>query len=138
PTGPRGVREGVGRGPGHEYGAGHRVRVGGELAERFVYSAMCPDRLGSTCRADPHRLDVHELPDAERGQLPAIPTALDAAEGQARVGGYHAVDEDCSSLDLPGEFFPIVNVAGPQVCAETIDRMVRHADSLGRVTRTHD
>src|SRR5579859_2723889 len=44
-------------------------------------------------RADPDGLDVDEFADAEGGEFAAIATAFDAAEGQARVGRGHTVDE---------------------------------------------
>src|SRR5947209_13623641 len=66
----------------------------------------------------PHRLDVHELPDAHRGELPAVAGALDAAEGEARVGLDDAVDEDVAGLDLGGEGLAAGGIARPDAGAE--------------------
>src|SRR6185295_6135280 len=47
---------------------------------------------------DPYCLDVHELADADLRQLAAVAGALDAAEGQARIGLDDAVDEDVAGV----------------------------------------
>src|SRR5262249_18146582 len=52
-------------------------------------------------RADPDRLHVDELADAELQELAPVAAALDAAEGQLRIGGCHAVDEDAARLQPP-------------------------------------
>src|ERR1700719_1161697 len=56
--------------------------------------------------ADPDGLDVDEFADAEGGEFPAIAAALDAAEGEARVGCSHAVDEDAARFEVPGQGAP--------------------------------
>ena len=53
--------------------------------------------------ADPDRLDVAELADALREELPAVPGTLDAPERQLRVGGDVAVDEDHARRQVPAE-----------------------------------
>src|SRR5437764_8996254 len=63
--------------------------------------------------ADPHRLDVAELPDSLGEQLPAEPRGLDAAERQLRVGGHVAVDEDHPGVEIPHEPRPFGLVIGP-------------------------
>src|ERR1700674_2579346 len=75
--------------------------------------------------ADPDGLDVDEFSDAEGREFAAIAAAFDAAEGEARVGGRHAVDEDAARFEMAGEGAPARNIACPQVAAQPKVRVVR-------------
>src|SRR5262249_56624420 len=56
--------------------------------------------VGSPFSADPDGLDVDELADAVLGELAAVAGALDAAEGQTRVGPDDADHRRAAPLDL--------------------------------------
>src|SRR5579885_1115831 len=81
-------------------------------------------------RADPDSLEIDEFADAERGEFAPVAAAFDAAEGQARVGCRHAVDEDAAAFDAPRELATAFDVARPQVAAETKLRVVCQFDGV--------
>src|SRR5688572_20901059 len=73
---------------------------------------------GGRSGALPDRRRVAELADAVARELAAVSRALDPAEGQRRVGGGHAVDEDAAGLQVPYEEVEFLRGAGPDVGAE--------------------
>src|SRR5579883_2951815 len=89
-------------------------------------------------RADPDSLDIDEFADAERGEFAPVAAAFDAAEGQARVGCRHAVDEDAAAFDAPRELATAFDVARPQVAAETKLRVVCQFDGVVGVAGAND
>src|SRR5947208_13189726 len=101
-----------------------------------------PDRATQAsplpCRADPDGLDVLELVHAELGELSAEARALDASEGEPRVRGHHAVNEDEPRLDPRGDALPALDVAGPDVGAQTVLGVVGVRDRLLLVTHPDD
>src|SRR5689334_4621779 len=56
----------------------------------------------STRSGAANRLHVEELVHAPAAQLAAVAGLLDAAEGEAWVGGDHAVDEDGAGVEVAG------------------------------------
>src|SRR6185312_7507535 len=87
--------------------------------------------------ADHDRLDVDELLDAVRAQLATVAAALDAAEGNARVGGDHRVDKYAARLDLASELGSAADVARPQRGAEAVLGVVGQAHGVVGVASTH-
>src|SRR5438067_5857703 len=71
-----------------------------------------------TRSADPDRLDVAELPDALRRELPAVARGLHPAEGELGVRRRHAVDEHRAGGEVADEAFLLGLVVGPGVGAE--------------------
>ena len=71
----------------------HAARRGGGGAGAAAAEARAPSR-------HVHRLHVHELPDPERPQLPAVAGLPDPAERQARVRAHESVDEAGPGLEL--------------------------------------
>src|ERR1700732_1502730 len=49
---------------------------------------------------NPHCLDVGELPDSVCAQLPTVARPLHSSERDARIRGYHAVDEYHSRFQI--------------------------------------
>src|SRR6266511_4023786 len=82
---------------------------------------------------DPDRLDVDELADAVLRELAAVAGALDAAEGQARVGLDDAVDEHGARLDLRRQMFGARAALRPEGGAEAEGRGVGQADGIALV-----
>src|SRR5688572_14264759 len=91
-----------------------------QLAARShpLLSLRC-GRLRSLGGAYPHCLYVHELAYAELGKLAPVSALLDPAEGETRVGGHHAVDEDGAGFDTPGQAARRLYVARPEISAQT-------------------
>ena len=74
----------------------------------------CPPGFVSSCPLrDPHGFDIHEFADAVGCELAAMARTFYAAEGDARVGGDHFVDEDHAGLEFVDEAFALAVVAGP-------------------------
>src|SRR5579859_5679651 len=88
--------------------------------------------------ADPDGLDVDEFADAEGGEFAAIATALDAAEGQARVTGGHAVYEHATGFEVTGEGAPALDVARPQIAAQAKVGVVCQFDGVIGVAGGND
>src|SRR5262245_50735135 len=115
------------------YGEGKQHVAAFALAVRPGLLRGLGGGLGGYGRADPDGLDVDELPDAPFAELAAITAALDAAEGQARVGGHHAVDKDGAGLDATGELAAALNVLRPQRRAQAEVGVVGQAHGVIRV-----
>src|SRR5207249_5814695 len=98
----------------------------GSSYRRLLRGLLLRGWRGGGRRADPDGLDIHELDDAELAQLTAVAAALHAAEGQPWVGGNHAVDEHLAGLDVPSQSLPPLEVAGPQIGAQSELRVIRH------------
>ena len=64
--------------------------------------------FGGTRRGDEYGFGVKEDAHASGGELAAVAGVLDAAEGQARVAGYHGVEENGSALELGDEALLLV------------------------------
>src|SRR5919112_2402470 len=92
-----------------------------------------PASVSSSARrsaTDPDRLDVDELADAERPELPPIARLLDAAERHLRIRRHHRVDEDHPRLELGDEPGALPVVAGPDAGPEPEGRVVGEPDRL--------
>src|SRR5579884_712755 len=87
--------------------------------------------------ADDDGLDVGELADAEAAELAAVAAAFDAAEGEAGVGGDHAVDEDVAGFDATGELGAALDVGGPQRGAQAVGGVVGQLDGVVGVARAN-
>src|SRR5688572_17569591 len=86
-----------------------------------------------------HRLDVHELPDAQVGQLAAVTRLLDAPEGQARVGADDGVDEAVPRLQrMGGDPLAAREVPGEDGRAESERAVVGQLHRLVLVARGND
>src|ERR1017187_8773956 len=83
------------------------------------------------------RFDVDELANAPGSEFAPVPGRLYAAEGQACVRSYHAVDEDHSSVDLIDEALLLDGVAGPGAGSESEASIVSQADGLFDSFGTH-
>src|SRR5436305_5442351 len=94
--------------------------------------------LLSACWADPDSLDVQELPDSEGRELSPIAAVLHAAEGEARVGRRHTVDEDVPGLDAPCQRLPALRILSPQVAAESVRRVIGGGNCPVGVGHTDD
>ncbi|CAG6394318.1 hypothetical protein SCOCK_260012 [Actinacidiphila cocklensis] len=97
---------------------------------RQMYMTM-QGRAGSA--AVPDGGGVAELADAVLGQLPAVAGALDAAEGQRRVRGGHAVEEHPARLQVAHEAPLLVLVGGPHVGTQAERRVVGQRHRLAQV-----
>ena len=62
---------------------------------------------------DDHGFGIEEFAHADGGEFATVAGALDAAEGEARVGGDHGVEEDGAGLDFYGEALAFGVVGGP-------------------------
>src|SRR5215475_8604634 len=87
--------------------------------------------LGEFCLRpflDTHRLDVDEFANAFARKLAPVARTLHSAEGQSRVGGDHAVDEDQSRLDLIDQAVTLLVVIRPGARSQAEGRVVGQAD----------
>src|ERR1700693_3646662 len=82
---------------------------------------------------DPHGLDVDELADAVLRELPSVAGALDAAEGQARVGLDDAVDEYGAGLDLRRQTLRPPTILCPERCPEPEGGVIGQAHGIAFV-----
>jgi len=79
------------------------IQVGSRRSEvgcRYFRSRRRTSRQSRPRRSNPDGLDVDELADAEFGEFAAIAGLLHAAEGEAGIGGDHAVDKHLPRLNL--------------------------------------
>src|SRR4051795_1857575 len=83
------------------------------ISNAVIPSGVRNDRLARSpfdtprSATDPDRLDVHELADPERAQLPAVARLLHPAERHPWIRGDHGVHEDHACLQLRHEAGPL-------------------------------
>jgi hypothetical protein len=68
--------------------------------------------------------------DADGRELAAVARALDAAEGQARVGGDEGVDRHGAGVDAAGEGVGALGVGAPDGRAEAVAGVVGELDGV--------
>src|SRR5664279_1427080 len=88
------------------------------------------DVLGRTELSHHHRLYIDEFANSPGAQLATVPRSFYAAEGQARIGRDHTIDEDHAGVDLIDESLLLGGVARPGAGAESEARIVGQADGL--------
>src|SRR5215469_917471 len=72
-----------------------------------------------SCRFDPNRLGIDECVRPEEGELPAVATILDAANGDTGVRRSNPVNEDPAGVQLPRNLARQVDVLGPYIPAQS-------------------
>ena len=78
----------------------------------------------------PHRFGVQELSNADQPELSAVPGMFNAAERDARVRGYHLVDEDHSGFEFVDEALLFFFVVGPGAGAQAEADIIGQANGL--------
>src|ERR1035438_9874177 len=105
-----------------------RSHVGGRTKHSKVVSRPSCARMHKAephaTLQDHHSLHIHELPNSPGGELAPVSRRFDAAEGQARVRRYHAVEEHHPGVDLLDEALLLGGIAGPRAGAESERRIV--------------
>src|SRR5207244_12184033 len=85
----------------------------------------------------PDALHVLELAESELRKLATVARALDAAEGEARVGLDEPVHEHAARLDRRREALGALPARGPEGRAEPEGRVVREANGVLLVARAN-
>src|SRR5688572_19521706 len=119
----RSFRRTTGGPPGY-WSRGDRAHaVGPYHAPVFGFGAN-----GSAAGFDPDGLDVHELPGSVEPELASESRTFDSAEGEARVGSDHGINEDLAGLDLIDEAFAFRIVIGPGTGTQAETRRISNAN----------
>src|ERR1051326_8911988 len=102
-----------------------------------MFAKICPLIAWSSASSRLHAplryqngFDVRELSDAVNAQLSAEAGGFHAAEGQARIGGHHFIDEHHTGFDLVGEALALLRIIGPGAGAEAKPAVVDDGDRL--------
>src|SRR2546426_10504028 len=85
--------------------------------------------------ANPDGLDIDKFANAKRGKFASIAAALDAAKGQTRIRGGHAVDENTTRFDAACQLTRTGDVARPEVAAQPELRIIRQLQSVFCIPR---
>src|ERR1043165_3723213 len=90
--------------------------------------------MGQGCALPNHYgFNVEEFTQAMNSELAAVAGSLYSAEGEARIGSDHRIDEDHAGFDFVDESLLLSGVAGPGAGSEAEGGVIRELDGGGEI-----
>src|SRR5215467_6293783 len=89
-------------------------------------------------RANPHSLHIDKLLDTKGRKFPTIAATLNSTKRKARIRCSHAVNKHTASFDICRQFASLLDVACPQVAAQTKPGIIRQFNRMSRIASANN